>query len=229
MRVAHAVRRFWRRQIRPVEGNFDFHHWMNEADKLYQAAQAESLRRIRERVADMRAKQDAKDEQDANKIKAEAEKAAQTWQKWIQDRIAGKPDEKSFNLDTAPKNFPGGQHQWEGLSDQQKAQALVNKGIHDEMNASMNAAAQKFIEQTRSTLQKAQDELAKLNTVRSRLTSSEYDQAKKKIVEDYAKTKEQKAPHDIGGADEYGTERVSKLCKKAAMRSKDCTIRRLIY
>jgi hypothetical protein len=114
----------------------------------------------------MRAKQDTKDEQDANKVKAEAEKAAQTWQKWIQDRIAGKAEEKPFDINTSPKNFPGGQHAWEGLSDQQKAQALVNKGIHDEMNASMNAAAQKFVDSTRTTLQKAQDELAKLNFVR---------------------------------------------------------------
>jgi len=181
-------------------------HLQKAADDLYHAAIRESNRRIHERVAELKAKQEDKDEKAAKEFKAEAEKAANSWQKWIQDRIAGKPDEKPLSLDTAPKNFPGGQHQWEGLSDQQKAQALVNKGIHDEMNASMNAAAKKFVDQTRSTLQKAQDELAKLNSVRSRLTSREYDDAHKKIVEDYAKTKESKAPHEIGGADEFGTE-----------------------
>jgi hypothetical protein len=198
-----------RTQHTDAKGDADFRKLMNTADQLYQAAIRESTRRVAARLADIKNKQDQKDDRIQKEIQDAAQKQLNYWQNWIKDRVAGKKEEKPFSLATSPQNFPGGQHAWDGMSDYQKSQALANKGIndkrHEDIENSLNAAAQQFIKAAETALQKARDQMAQLNAVRDRLRPDVYNDAKNKILEDYAKTKERSSSRDIGGAEDYNS------------------------
>jgi len=55
-------------------------------------------------------------------------------------------------------------------------------------------------------VEKAAEAMRKLDGYKSHLSNADYEYNRKKIVEDYAKTRERTAPHDAGAADEFGTE-----------------------
>jgi hypothetical protein len=77
----------------------------------------------------------------------------------------------------------------------------IDKGA-SESGKKLEALATKF----ETPFEKALQEMRQLDSVKDRISSDAYKQAHDKITEDYAKTKEQKAPHDAGAADEYGPE-----------------------
>jgi len=81
--------------------------------------------------------------------------------------------------------------------------------FHKAIEKGTNESAQKLSEYAKTLetpLEKAQDAMRKLDNFKSHMSSSDYEYNRNKIVEDYAKTKESKAPHDAGAADEFGTE-----------------------
>jgi hypothetical protein len=191
------------------QGNDNFRKLMAEAEQLREAAVRQSLRNLHALADQVRSAGETKDARFEKEIHAAAQKQLEYWQQWIKDRVAGKKDEKPFSLETSPQNFPGGQHAWDGMSDYQKSQALANKGIndkrHNDLENSLNAAAQQFVKAAETALQKAREQMLQLNTVRDRLRPDVYNDAKNKILEDYAKTKEHGSTRDIGGAEDYNS------------------------
>jgi hypothetical protein len=83
------------------------------------------------------------------------------------------------------------------------------KPFHNAIDKGEREASKQLSEYAKTLetpLEKAQDAMHKLDSFKSHMSSSDYEYNRNKIAEDYAKTKERIAPHDAGGADEFGTE-----------------------